>query len=218
MGGHQTRTLLMSQKVPGTLLVSHGSGGNNDDQCREKSSGHCQIRAFDVTNVTRAYNYATESKGNRLIGWGLRNSVGVAEAPDGGIWSNENGFDNMRRDSVDIHNDSPGEEINFHGYLDRASPVTGANFGYPECHASWNIAKMPRNERLTVGTQFSLNSASSAHNDAWCAKNTIPPTITLPSHWAPIDIKFNTKGTVAYMTARGSWYETRSRSLFKRHS
>jgi glucose/arabinose dehydrogenase len=205
LGGHRTRTLEMSKKVPGTLLVSHGSDGNNDAQCRQKTSGHCQIRAFDVRNATRTYNYATESDGNRLIGWGLRNSVGVAEAPDGGIWSNENGFDNMRRDSVDIHNDSPGEEINFHGYLNRASPETGANFGYPECHASWNIAKMPRNEKLTVGSQFSINAASSAHNDAWCAKNTVPPRIALPSHWAPIDIKFNTKGTVAYMTARGSW-------------
>jgi glucose/arabinose dehydrogenase len=206
MGGHPTRTLLASKKVPGTLLVTHGSDGNDDMQCKIKSSGHCQIHAFDVANVSRPYTYANEGPGNKVIAWGLRNSVGLAEAPDGGIWSNENGYDNMKRDSVDIHNNSPGEEVNFHGYLTKPSNLTGANFGYPECHAAWNVPAMPRNGQLNVGMHFSLNPSTNSHNDAWCAANSVPPKITLPSHWAPIDIKFNSKGTVAYMTSRGSWY------------
>lgn len=50
-------------------------------------SGISQIRAFDIGNLPsgRPYDYPSEG---RLMGWGLRNSVGVAEHPvTGGIYS-----------------------------------------------------------------------------------------------------------------------------------
>jgi glucose/arabinose dehydrogenase len=111
---HTTRTLLLSQKVPGTLLISRGSTENIDLEAATLSSGHSQIRAFDLNNLTNnAYDYDTDGL---RIGWGLRNSVGVAEHPTtGGLYSVENSVDQMMRDGVDIHQDNPGEEMNFHG-------------------------------------------------------------------------------------------------------
>jgi hypothetical protein len=114
----------------------------------------------------------------------------------------------LRRDGKDIHENSPGEEINFHGYLNGTKYAGfGANYGYPDCGSPWHIEEMPRNRELKIGKQFYIGGAATAMDDNTCDKQYMPPRLTLPSHWAPIDIKFNSKGTVAYMTSRGSWYD-----------
>jgi glucose/arabinose dehydrogenase len=102
---HTTRTLLLSKQAPGQLLVSRGSGSNLDYRTLDINSGISQIRAFDVSSPPKKYKY-TDGK---VIGWGLRNSIGIDEHPiTGGIWSNENGSDDMKRDGKDIHETSPG--------------------------------------------------------------------------------------------------------------
>lgn len=105
---HTTRTLLIPKSAPGQLLVSRGSGANIDYRALDINSGVSQIRAFDISKPpAKPYKYPTDGK---LIGWGLRNSVGLGEHPvTGGIWSNENGSDDMKRDGKDIHETSPGE-------------------------------------------------------------------------------------------------------------
>lgn len=105
---HTTRTLLIPKSAPGQLLVSRGSGSNIDYRALDKTSGISQIRAFDISKpLSKPYKYSSDGK---LIGWGLRNSVGMAEHPvTGGIWSNENGSDDMKRDGKDIHETSPGK-------------------------------------------------------------------------------------------------------------
>jgi glucose/arabinose dehydrogenase len=106
---HTTRTLLLSKKAPGQLLVSRGSSSNIDYQALNINSGISQIRAFDVSGSPKKYKY-TDGK---VIGWGLRNSIGIDEHPvTGGIWSNENGSDDMKRDGKDIHETSPGNYSN----------------------------------------------------------------------------------------------------------
>ena len=107
---HSTRTLLVPQKVDDILLVSRGSNSNVDLMAESLDSGHSQIKAFDVQNVTdTGYDFASE--GLRL-GWGLRNSVGVAEHPDtGGIYSVENSVDQIMREGEDVHQDNPREEM-----------------------------------------------------------------------------------------------------------
>ena len=128
--GHTSRTLLMSSRQPGTLVVSRGSSSNFDLKAQDVSSGISQIRAFDINAVPDTpYDYASQG---RLLGWGLRNSVGVAEEPlTGGIYSVENSADEIRRNGVDIHEDNPGEELNFHGYLNGSTASQGGNYGYP---------------------------------------------------------------------------------------
>ncbi len=76
---HTTRTLLVSKKQPDTLLVSRGSNSNEDDDARDITSGHSQIRSYNITQVGPGDSPFDFLDGH-LIGWGLRNSVGVAGA------------------------------------------------------------------------------------------------------------------------------------------
>jgi glucose/arabinose dehydrogenase len=103
--GHTTRTLLLSQRVPDMLLVSRGSQGNIDFQTLDVTTGVSTIKAFNVSNVTdSAYDHASNGL---LLGWGLRNSVGVAEEPvSGGIYSVENSVDNINRGGETINQNS----------------------------------------------------------------------------------------------------------------
>jgi glucose/arabinose dehydrogenase len=204
-GDHTTRTLLLPRKVNNTLLVSRGSTANVDLLAQDITSGHSQIRSFALGESAAPYEFATSVT---LLGWGLRNSVGVAEEPiTGGIWSVENSVDGIQREGEDIHENNPGEELNFHGYLDgtKSSVSPGSNFGYPSCFAVWNVTEIPQNKGLQVGRQFAMGRQNSTFNDTTCAQETVPPRLTFPAHWAPLDIKFNSKGTVAYITSHGSW-------------
>ena len=204
---HTTRTLLISQKANGTLLVSRGSTSNIDPLAELLSSGHSQIKAFDLTNITSA-GYDFDTEGLRL-GWGLRNSVGVSEHPmTGGIYSVENSVDQAMRDGQDVHEDNPGEEMNFHGYLNGTKyPPQGSNYGYPYCFAAWVPSDLPMNSNLTVGSQFALGNQNNTINDTYCAEQT-PPRLTFQAHMAPLDIKFNNSGNDGWVTFHGSWDRT----------
>lgn len=201
---HTTRTLLLSQKTDGLLLVSRGSTSNIDAKAEVLSSGHSQLKAFNLNNITDdGYDFTAD--GLRL-GWGLRNSVGVAEHPyTGGIYSVENSVDDLTRDGKDIHQDNPGEEMNFHGYLNGTEYAPqGSNYGYPYCFAAWMPNDLPQNANLTVGSQFAIGDPNNKINDTFCSKQT-PPRLTFQAHMAPLDIKFNNSGTEAWVTFHGSW-------------
>lgn len=202
---HTTRTLLMSQKEPGIILVSRGSNSNIDPDAESLSSGHSQIKAFNTSNLTPASEpYDFNSEG-RLLGWGLRNSVGIAEEPlTGGIYSVENSADEVDRNGVDIHEDNPGEEMNFHGFLNASREHQGGNYGYPHCLAVWNTS-IPDPGNLKVGSQFAM-SPNSTLNDTTCATQYVPPRLTFQAHMAPLDIKFLSNGKEAYVSFHGSWY------------
>ena len=178
---HTTRTLLISQKVEGMLLISRGSTSNIDPVAERLSSGHSQIRVFNLTNIT-ADGYSYNTDGLRL-GWGLRNSVGVAEHPiTGGIYSVENSVDEATRDGQDVHENNPGEEMNFHGYLNGTKYADqGSNYGYPYCFAAWDPIALPENNNLTVGSQFAIGSMNNTINDGYCAEQT-PPRLTFQAH------------------------------------
>lgn len=202
---HTTRTLLMSKVRPGYLIVSRGSDENFDVDALDVSTGLSQIKAFDLSNLTATEKYDFNSQGLRL-GWGLRNSVGVAEEPTtGGVYSVENSIDGITRNGQDIHQDNPGEELNFHGYLNgTATANQGGNYGYPNCFALWDPNGVPDIGNLQVGSQFSLTQNSTL-NDTTCASEYVAPRLTLAAHTAPLDIKFTSDGTTAYVTFHGSW-------------
>ncbi|KAI1041225.1 hypothetical protein LB505_002535 [Fusarium chuoi] len=72
----------------------------------------------------KPYDFA---KDGVLLGWGLRNSQGLAEHPvTGGIFSTENSYVVLDRSGKDISVDNPGEEMNFHGYLNGSTESSGA--------------------------------------------------------------------------------------------
>ncbi|KAK1775377.1 soluble quino protein glucose dehydrogenase [Copromyces sp. CBS 386.78] len=208
-----TRTLLLSKKEDGYLLVSRGSADGNEAQAEVLNNGLSQIRAFDISNLTsstKAYNYNEDGV---VLGWGLRNSVGVGEHPTtGGIYAVENSIDGVTRNGKDIHENNPGEELNFLGYLNGTKTANqGRNYGYPKCFAVWDVSEIPENDNLKVGSQFAIteeNAQTVSGNkltDETCASDYVAPRLTFPAHYAPIDIKFAPKGDVAYVTFRGSF-------------
>jgi len=128
------------------------------------------------------------------------------EAITGGIFSVENSVDNLERDGQDIHENNPGEELNFHGYLNGTRYAgQGQNYGYPTCFTAWNVSEIPNNSKLQVGTQFSIGDQNATVNDEICANDRIAPRLTFPAHWAPLDIKFDVPGNAAWITSHGSW-------------
>ncbi|KAI9804309.1 MAG: hypothetical protein M1833_007116 [Piccolia ochrophora] len=207
-GGHVTRTLLMSQKQENTLLVSRGSTSNVDYAAEDLSSGHCQIRAFQLDNYTGgAFNFNED--GVRL-GWGLRNSVGLAEHPStGGIYSVENSIDEITRNGEDIHENEPGEELNFHGILGNTDDADqGGNYGYPLCFATWDVEDIPDGDELAVGGQFAIGRPNDTVNDEFCEQERVSPRLTFQAHTAPLDIIFTSDGNQAFVSFHGSWDRT----------
>ncbi|KAE8453697.1 hypothetical protein EG329_009208 [Mollisiaceae sp. DMI_Dod_QoI] len=204
---HTTRTLLMSQKEPGMLVISRGSTSNIDTEAELLSTGHSQIKAFDLSNITSdSQPYDFDAQG-RLLGWGLRNSVGVAEEPlTGGIYSVENSADEVDRDGVDVHQNNPGEEMNYHGFLNGSTENQGGNYGYPLCFAVWNTS-IPNPGTLTIGDQFTLDQ-NATFNDTTCQTERISPRLTFQAHMAPLDMVFLPNGTEAYVSFHGSWDRT----------
>lgn len=142
---HVSRTLTFSKKQPNQLIVSRGSNDNLDMGTKDIKNGRSMIKVFDLSALTsgKVYNYANDG---RVLGWGLRNDVGVAEHPTtGGIWSVENSVDMLTRNGVDIHTDNPGEELNYLGALSDPVPATPPNFGYPD------VSIGPRRDSPVVG-------------------------------------------------------------------
>lgn len=87
-GGHSTRTLLISKSNPDLLLVSRGSAGNIDPLAGNISTGHSTIKYFRISDIMNSP--ADHAQGGTVLGWGLRNSVGVGEHPiTGGIVSDD---------------------------------------------------------------------------------------------------------------------------------
>lgn len=201
---HVSRTLLLSKKAPGTLVISRGSTSNIDPEASDITSGHSQIKSFNLLNRTRIYDFVNDGL---LLGWGLRNDVGVDEHPStGGIYSVENSADDITRDGVDVHLNNPAEELNYLGsLLANTSPNQGRNFGYPSCFSAWNVSELNDNSNITVGSQFSNGTQSATANDVICRDDFVAPRLVFQAHMAPLDIKFNTAGSEAWITFHGSW-------------
>ncbi|KAI8961337.1 soluble quino protein glucose dehydrogenase [Daldinia sp. FL1419] len=216
-GGHITRTLLSPSTAPDILIVSRGSDGNIDNSTTDVAAGKSIIKTFKISELLAsetATNYAT---GGEVLGWGLRNSVGVGEDPStGGIWSVENSADNIERGGTDLHNDNPAEELNYHGVAeDVENPLRGKNYGYPACFSAWQTDAIPSNTGITVGSQFGgiagtpyeqVTARSSLEDvDEFCRAERQGPRLVFPAHTAPLDIKFKKDGSAAYVAFHGSW-------------
>ncbi|KAF3909017.1 hypothetical protein ABW21_db0208383 [Orbilia brochopaga] len=199
-GGHITRSLLVPKKNPDLLLISVGSDGNLDGGTTEYSSGRSQIRGFKWKTLLTSSIAFKDSNIN--FGWGLRNSVGLRDDSKGQLWSVENSADNLVRDNVDIHNDNPAEELNFHGSVQDTTTQRG-NYGYPLCFTAWDPSAIPNWSSPARGKQFSLNPSGTA-SDNTCAAARKAPRLGFPAHSAPLDIVFDSKGN-AWVTFHGSW-------------
>ena len=201
---HPTRSLLLSKRVPGMMVVNRGSAANLDFDAESLATGRSQVRAFNIANTAALpYNFSTTGT---LLGWGLRNEVGLAEHPTtGGLYGVENSVDNLKRNGVDVHQTNPAEELNFFGYLNgTVHSNQGSNFGYPDCFTAWDTSVIS-NWTGTVGQQFSNDSTI----DTACASRT-NPRLAFHPHNAPLDILFNNAGTTGWITFHGSWNQAQA--------
>lgn len=204
---HTTRSLLLPKSAPGVLVVSRGSNSNLDPTSENISSGTAQVKAFNITNIKQPLGFTSSGK---LLGWGLRNDVGLAEEPKGGgIYTVENSADQITRNGVDIHNTNPSEEMNFLGYLNgKSSPNQGRNFGYPECFTAWSPSTIPA-FKGKVGQQFAIGTIGPGNNDKLCSnKYKQQAALGFHPHMAPLSILFNPSGDTGWVTFHGSWDST----------
>lgn len=113
----------------------------------------------------------------------------------------------MNRLGQDIHNDNPGEELNYHGPINSTEPneLEGKNYGYPICYAVWETSTITGVNGVRVGMQITSGQPSGQYTDAWCEAETEEPRLTFPSHTAPLDVKFKQDGSAAYISFHGSW-------------
>lgn len=64
---------------------------------------------------------------------------------------------------------------------------------------------IPQNEGLDVGMQFAIGDPDPSANDTFCQNDRTAPRLVFEAHMAPLDIKFDTAGTTAWVTFHGSW-------------
>ncbi|GJC77265.1 hypothetical protein ColLi_00103 [Colletotrichum liriopes] len=195
-----TRTLVMSKASRDWLVVSRGVDENFDIDALDVSSGHAQVKAFDLgKSGNDPFDFNNDGK---LLGWGIRNAVAVAEDPStGNVWAMDNSIDDITRNGVDIHDNNPGEELNLLGAI--ANETEAGNYGYPRCFAVWDTS-IPLNDSLKVGDQFSMEQ-NNTMNDTRCHNDYIAPRLTFQSHTSPVFLKFSNDGSHAFMSFRGSF-------------
>ncbi|USP76796.1 hypothetical protein yc1106_04070 [Curvularia clavata] len=201
-GGHVTRSLSIPPKHPNLLLVSHGSNDNLDYGSLDIKTGRSCIKVFDTTTVPPSgYDYATTGQ---QLGYGLRNSVGLAYDASSNLWALENSADELYRTidsiSTDIHNDNPADELN---YIGDPSQENKNWYGYPTCFTVYSPSVIP-GQNFTIGDQFVLEP-NATFTDATCEERSIAPRLALPAHSTPLDAKFNGNFSSLYVTLHGSW-------------
>ncbi|TEB28505.1 cellulose binding iron reductase [Coprinellus micaceus] len=204
---HITRSVHVSRKYPDFISLSVGSEGNLDLPSFDPIIGRSQIRTFDMRKLPEG-GVAYNSSYGKVLGYGLRNCVGVTEDRAGTVFAVENSLDDAHRIidavQVDIHEDNPAEKIYRLGTA--SSPNESFFGGYPYCYSVWNEADIPNADpRLDAGDYF-VQDPNGKYTDAWCNVNSAAPEALLPPHAAPLDIKFGVRpdDTNLYVALHGS--------------
>jgi glucose/arabinose dehydrogenase len=96
-------------KKPVRLTIPSPTFSTTHDQpTANLASGRSQIRRFSLNGVPNGTGWAWSQ--GELLGWGLRNAVGIALSRSGeDLWEVENSSDNVAWQNVDVHQDNPGE-------------------------------------------------------------------------------------------------------------
>jgi glucose/arabinose dehydrogenase len=202
-GNHTSRTLHFGPD--GKLYVSVGSTCN---VCVEPDVRRAAILRFNLDGSIPADNpFANDANPQRRPVWaeGLRNSIDFVFMPDGQLWANHNGRDNMV--SAQAKNERPLEEI--------VIPVQGGrHHGWPFCTS----------ERIDGGTEPGVTEYTEVADPSgdvperpvgFTCANAVPATATAVAHSAPIGIAryggeafpAEYRGDV-FVALHGSWNRT----------
>ncbi|QRV75728.1 L-sorbosone dehydrogenase [Ceratobasidium sp. AG-Ba] len=211
---HTTRTLVLQPKtgnVSQYIIITRGSESNQDEEAANLSSGRSQIRRFPLNTTVPSGNGWDWNQGE-LLGWGLRNAVGIALSKDGNdLWEVENSSDNVMWQNVDVHQDNPAEELNLIPLNNPSSvPDNEKYYGYPTCYTAWDSSALTASTpafTFQTGAQFSIRNPPNTQDDAWCGAdaNNRKPVLSMQAHSAPLDIVFYdapSNTSEGYSTAR----------------
>jgi glucose/arabinose dehydrogenase len=173
-GNHTSRTLHIGPD--GKLYVAAGSTCN---VCVEPNPQRAAIMRFNLDGSIPADNpFANDPDMRRRAVWaeGLRNSIDFLFMPDGQLWANHNGRDNMI--SAQAKDDRPLEEL--------VIPVQrGRHHGWPYCtseRSDGNTAPGPGPYREAPDPSGDVPRAPAGFN---CA-DAVPALFTATAHAAPI--------------------------------
>lgn len=81
--GHVSRTLYIPPENPDLMLVTRGANDNVDAGAADIKSGRAQLRVFKVEDLVKADKAVDYTDGD-VMGWGLRNTVGMGQDPTTG--------------------------------------------------------------------------------------------------------------------------------------
>jgi glucose/arabinose dehydrogenase len=175
-GNHTSRTLHVGPD--GKLYVSAGSTCN---VCLEPDPRRAAILRFNLDGSIPADNpFANDANELRRPVWaeGLRNSIDFVFMPDGRMWANHNGRDNMI--NADAKNDRPLEEI--------VIPVQGGrHHGWPFCTSERTDGQLEPGVAQYAEVADPSGDVPAAPAGFSCA-NAVPATVTSVAHSAPIGI------------------------------
>lgn len=101
---HGTRTLTYQpadNSNPAYIIVSRGSDSNIELEAANTETGTAQIRRFALNDSIPDEGY--DWLGGELVGYGLRNSVGMTLGEGNKLWTVENSADEMTWNGQDVH-------------------------------------------------------------------------------------------------------------------
>jgi glucose/arabinose dehydrogenase len=200
-GGHDARNFAIDAQ--GNLFVNVGSNTNSCQQS-DRSAGSPGIDPCPELN-TRAgiWRFSATATGQSFsasarYATGLRNSEGLAFAPDGSLWAATHGRDQLSDNWPKFFDaaysaDNPGEEV--------AQVNQGDDFGWPYCYYALAAQK------LVLAPEFGGDGTKTTRCDQ--KKNAV---VAMPGHWAPMSLMFYTGASFpshykngAFVAFHGSW-------------
>jgi glucose/arabinose dehydrogenase len=196
-GGHTSRTLHFGPD--GKLYVAAGSSCN---ACVEADKRRATIMRFNADGSIPGDNpFASDSDPNRRPVWaeGLRNSVDFLFMPDGQLWADHNGSDNVGSTPEEITSRPPEEVV--------IGVERGKHYGWPFCYTS-SLGATPAGAQETRDTNNNIGFAGSISS----CDQVVPALYTSLAHQAPLGMAHYDKAQfpAAYQNSlfiayHGSW-------------
>jgi glucose/arabinose dehydrogenase len=172
-GNHTSRTLHFGPD--GKLYVAAGSSCN---ACVESDKRRATIMRFNIDGSIPADNpFASDPDPNRRPVWaeGLRNSVDFLFMPDGQLWADHNGSDNVGSTPEEITSRPPEEVV--------IAVEPGKHYGWPFCYTP-SLGATPAGTQEVRDTN---NNVGFAPPISSCAQ-AVPALFTDLAHEAPLGI------------------------------
>ena len=200
-GGHDARNFAIDPH--GNLFVNIGSRTNSCQQS-DRTAGSTGIDpCAELATRAGIWRFSanatgqTFSEANRYA-TGLRNSEGLAIAPDGSLWAVPHGRDQLHDNWPKLFDakysaDNPGEEL--------VQVDQGDDFGWPYCYYALGA------QNLVLAPEYGGDGTKTTRCDQ--KKNAVT---ALPAHWAPMSLLFYTGKSFpekyrngAFIAFHGSW-------------